>query len=47
MHSLFENITDINKVMTKMMNVNFHGLVYFSYHCQKHLKKKLKEVYVE
>jgi len=40
MHTLFEKIKDINKVYKTVMDINFTGLVYFSYYCKEHLKKK-------
>jgi short-subunit dehydrogenase len=39
MHVLFDNITNLKKVMDTMMDVNFNGLVYFAYHVKEHLKK--------
>jgi len=38
-HVIFENIKDLSKVYQIIMDVNFTGLVYFSYHCQGYLKK--------
>jgi len=39
LHSLFEKITNIEKVTRIIMDVNFTGLVYFTYYVREHLKK--------
>jgi len=39
MHVLFDNITDLKKVLSTIMDTNFNGLVYFSYFVKEYLKK--------
>jgi len=39
MHALFHQITDLNKVMHHMMDTNFTGCVYCTYHSYNYLKE--------